>query len=463
MAYGVECYDAASRTSPAVVGPGVITLETTSMNTRALTLLCSLTLAASCSGAAAPPTSAGETAGGSPAAVTQTEAPAAAAAFVEGRDYTILERARFMDEAGFERPAEAFSVLLPRGWRHEGGIVWKGLQECRSETVSARWGVSSPDGAIRFQSLPIHGWGWTSDPMMLQHMQAMQQQGGCEVGGPIDATQYMREVFAARELQGATIVEVRANEAATRELQDQASRNMATLRQYSGGGQVNVQSDAVVARLRWDDGTEGIALVSVFNVITDMPNQFTGQVQRVTNSNASERSYIRFPAERRAEAEALLANLKSSYRTNPQWKEAIEGYFVRMRQQQDAIHHQRMAAIAEQTAANARAHASRMADIQRQGEANTARFNQRMADMDTSMRSWETQQSSQDRMHTAFVQTIREVETWQGGDGTVELSSGYGQAWSRGDGSYILSNSPSFDPRTVLQDQQWQELKRADR
>ena len=63
--------------------------------------------------------------------------PATAANFVEGRDYTVLERVRFMDEAGFEQPAEAFSVLLPRGWVHEGGVVWKGLQECRGEMVGA--------------------------------------------------------------------------------------------------------------------------------------------------------------------------------------------------------------------------------------------------------------------------------------------------------------------------------------
>ena len=64
-------------------------------------------------------------------------------------------------------------------------------------------------------------------------------------------------------------------------------------------------------------------------------------------------------------------------------------------------------------------------------------------------------------MHTAFVQTIREVETWQGNDGKVELSSGYDQAWSRGDGTFILSNSPSFDPRTAFQHQSWTEMKRS--
>ena len=53
--------------------------------------------------------------------------------FVEGTDHILLERARFMDEMGFEQPAEAFSVLLPKGWKHEGGILWKSLQECRGE------------------------------------------------------------------------------------------------------------------------------------------------------------------------------------------------------------------------------------------------------------------------------------------------------------------------------------------
>jgi hypothetical protein len=106
------------------------------------------------------------------------------------------------------------------------------------------------------------------------------------------------------------------------------------------------------------------------------------------------------------------------------------------------------------------AHNQRMADIQAQGSANTARHNDRMATMDSQMRSWEQQQASNDRQHTQFVQAIREVETWQGSHGAVELSSGYDQAWSRGDGTYILSNKPGFDPAAAFQDQNWTEMKR---
>ena len=427
-------------------------------------LLTIMTMACS-SGGEMPATPRGD---GSPASAAAS-APASASAktprassFVEGRDYTVLRRARFMDASGFEQPAEAFSVLLPRDWTHEGGVVWKNLQGCRGEMVGARWSASSPDGAIRYEARPIHAWGSSSDPMMMQQLQMLQRQGGCEVGGAIDAAQYLREVFVPRELAGASVTEIRENEAATRALRAQAEAGMGRLAQFSGGARVDVAANAAIARLTWPDGSEGIALVSVQNIVTTIPNAFTGTSQRLTSSNASERSVIRFPAARRKEAETVLANLKASVRTNPQWRAAIDGYFARLRQQADAIHHQRMEAIAIQTAANARGHAQRMADIESQGAANTRRFEQRMADMDSSMRAWETQQSGQDRMHTAFVQTIREVETWQGGDGRVELSSGYDHAWSRGDGSYILSNSPSFDPRSVFLDQNWEELKRAD-
>lgn len=101
-----------------------------------------------------------------------------------------------------------------------------------------------------------------------------------------------------------------------------------------------------------------------------------------------------------------------------------------------------------------------MNDIQAQGAANTARHNERMGAMDQQMRSWEQQQSSQDRQHTQFVKAIREVETYNdGANGRVELSSGYDHAWSRGDGSYILSNSPNFDPSSVFQDQAWKPME----
>lgn len=377
--------------------------------------------------------------------------------YMEGKDYVVLERVRFMDAQGFERPAEAFSILLPKGWTHEGGVAWKGLNECRGEMIAASWRVGSPDGAISFSVLPSHSWASASDGMMMQNLQMQAQQGGCEVGGPMDAASYLRDVMAPRELQGATITEVKENSEVAREMERMAASTKAAFEQW--GGQAQLMPSAVIARLKWTDGSEGIALVSVLNVISVMQNAYTGEMQQLTNSNASERSIMRFPKDRRDEAERVLATIKSSYHTNPQWKEAVEGYFAQLRDHQDRMHHQRMAAIDQRTAAMTRAHDQRMADIQAQGAANTARYNERMGAMDQQMRNWEQQQSSQDRQHTQFVKAIREVETWSdGSNGRVELSSGFSHAWSRGDGTYLLSNSPNFDPSAVLQDQQWKPM-----
>ncbi len=83
--------------------------------------------------------------------------------------------------------------------------------------------------------------------------------------------------------------------------------------------------------------------------------------------------------------------------------------------------------------------------------------------MDMDLRSWEQSQNSQDRMHTNFIKTIREVENYQDATGKIELSSGYDHAWSRGDGNtFIMSNNPNFDPASVFQDQNWSEMKKVD-
>ena len=373
----------------------------------------------------------------------------------------MLERVRFHDSTGFEQPAEAFSVLVPRGWTHDGGIVWKSLQACRGEMVSSRWSVSSPDGAIRFESLPIHSWGIASDPMMLQTMQMQAQQGGCGVGQPIGAEQYLRQVMGPRELQGAAITEVRPNELARQDLQRVAEESRAKIMQYQRhAGRFRDRCRHRTPALERRHGGRR-AVFSPQCHLDDAKHlhrrDAAGELQQRVRAQLAA-----LPGEPPRGGRGVPGEPEEQLPDQSAWKAAIDSYFVRLRQQQDLQHHVRMQALAEQTAANARAHAQRMAQIQAQGAAGTERHDQRMAAMDESMRSWEAQQSSQDRMHTSFVQAIREVQTWQGSDGKVELSSGYEQAWSRGDaGTYILSNAPTFDPRSTFQDQNWQELKRS--
>jgi hypothetical protein len=347
---------------------------------------------------------------------------------------------------------------LPKGWKSDGGVRWKSPFACAGETYAPYLNITSADGGIEYRSLPMHSWGFTSDPAMRQQMESMTHQGGCEVAPAISAEQYLREVLAPREFGDPTVVSVESNQEVIRELLAKSEKHRATA--ASMGMQLVFRADAVLARLQWSGGQEGIALTTVINASNTMANPYTGGMQQMTTSVASERSVLRFPAARRQEAERFLATLRSSFRTNPEWDRAIENFSLQVRNWRNQNHQQVMQQLEANRQQMIASHQQRMAAIRQQGAAGTAAHQGRMNAMDQNMRSWEAAQASSDRIHTAFVQSIRGVETWRGEAGAVELTAGYENAWSRGDGTFILSNKPGFDPASVFQDQAWRPLKR---
>ena len=98
----------------------------------------------------------------------------------------------------------------------------------------------------------------------------------------------------------------------------------------------------------------------------------------------------------------------------------------------------------------------------RMGEQAVRNGQQRLNSMDApGSRTWEQTQNSQDRMHTDFIKTIREVENFRDETGKYEMTAGYEHAWSRGDGtSFILSNNPNFNAASVFQDQNWKPMQK---
>jgi hypothetical protein len=75
-------------------------------------------------------------------------------------------------------------------------------------------------------------------------------------------------------------------------------------------------------------------------------------------------------------------------------------------------------------------------------------------------RTWEDSQASRDRISESWGQALRGVDSWsEPGGGKIELSAGYNEAWSKGDGTYILSNDPLFDPNVALQEN-WKRMEK---
>lgn len=362
-----------------------------------------------------------------------------ASGLVEGKDYVVFERVRLLDEMGFDRPVEAMSLLMPRGWRAEGGVRWKGVGECRSEIVTWQVRATSPDGQIQYAVMPARSFGSSQDQMTRQALMAGAQQGGCQVSEPFDAAEYL-EHWARAELGGASVSDVHTPEEVRPRLAQLDAQANEVARQYGTG--MNQTLSFVIGTLAWPDGSKGQGYVMVNNSVKYGNDPFTGAPDGFSTTNVSFRAYIRYPPAREEEALKLAKVFDKTYRINPVWAKATEDFLTRLGNAEHAGRMERIRLMGEQAAAYARS----------QSDAADAR-----------MRDWERRQSSSDANQERFIQTIRGVETWKdSGGGAVELSAGYQHGWSRPDGSYILTNNSLFDPAVEFQ-QNWSRMEKAQR
>lgn len=366
--------------------------------------------------------------------------------FREGTDYYVFDRVRIMDRQAFAVPVEAYSLLLPKGWQTQGEVFWTGPgQACAGTNMTFK--AQSADGKFSFEMLPYLSWSWSSNPQQMQFNQSLGSTPYCSFGQPVEAEQYLRNVFA-RELNNPTITDIKPNANVVEEMEKFSEKGRRELMRY-GASQVNFRNTANIAKVKWNNETAGMVMCGVTNIETAIPNIYNGSVDYSYTSTAAQRVVFKFPAGKSEEAEKMFSVIMGSFRTNPAWKDAVNGFWQSVREQRNRDHIGKIQMMDAQTAAI--------------GKAAIEKGNQRLASMDSQLRSWEAQQSSQDRMHTNFIKTIREVEHYRDETGKIELSAGYNHAWSRSDGtSYILSNSPNFDPSSVFQDQRWKEMKKVD-
>lgn len=351
--------------------------------------------------------------------------------YEEGKDYVVLERFRVMDPTGFAHPMEAYSILVPEGWTSQGGITWQVGVPCMIEAIRNRVSVTSPDGRMALEIYPTQQWEWWDDQLMLQTMQQQQQNPlarRCPIMEPLDAASFLRGPMA-REM-GAEVVSVDPEEEMNALLRKQAQQvNM----QYQQNKlPMENRPSAATAIVRFPDGSSGVALCSVGMTVTNMPNMLSGGTYAGYTCVTDQKVAVRCPKGKEEEARKLLSGVLASVRVNPEWARGVQQMFSNV-------------AAVEQRETMKRA------QIQREAMNYTA---------DLQQRTWESGQESRDRIAEGWGQSLRGVETWtDASGGSVELNAGYQGAWSRPDGTYILSNDPLFDPNVVLHED-WKRLEK---
>jgi hypothetical protein len=366
--------------------------------------------------------------------------------FVEGVDYLVYQRVRMLDKVGFTQPQEAYSMALPKGWSHEDEIIWNQPGTSCAGTFK-RIKASSADNKYQFEMKPDLVYSWTTNQQLLQwNLQNPGSSPYCTYKQPMDAAQYLKTVFGPEELGNPEILKVEPNPYVVEQMQQFNEQTMQELRQY-GAGQMQFFQTAINADVRWPDGTAGIIVLGVNVLESIIPNTYTGTYDKSYTTQVSKRTVFRFPAADSAQAKSQFSVIMASFRSNPMWNDAVNKFWKEARQQSHRVHVGRIQMIDEET--------------RRIGQAAIQKGNERLKSMDSDMRSWEASQSSQDRMHTNFIKTIREVENYQDATGKYEMSSFYNHAWSRGDGStFLMTNNPNLDPAAVFRDQNWKEMKK---
>lgn len=356
---------------------------------------------------------------------------------IEGRDFILFERVRLLDEMGFDQPVEAMSVLAPRGWKTQGGVRWKRISECRGEMVTFSMSSVSPDQSVRLDIYPARSFVWSDERTLNQENIAASRHGGCFVRQPVTAAEYL-EKFAGTELGYALVSEIRIDEGLQATIDRINEATNAAARQ-DGTGRVQI-GEAIYATLTWPDGTRGLANIGLSVAQKHARGRVAADGLALTT--VFHQAVIRYRPEREAEALKLFGTVLASHRVNPVWQQAKDDFMARVGAVDDAGSVERLRLTGEASAAYAASHGHGAGEP---------------------LRDWERPSRASDVHQHRFIQTIREVETWQDASGSpVELGAGYTHGWSRPDGAYILTNSSLFDPAVEFKES-WTRMQKAGR
>jgi len=333
----------------------------------------------------------------------------------------ILQTQIVMDPQGFQE--EAFRLLVPKGWRFDGGIVWD-LDRFPAEAFSS-YTVTSPDGAAAYEQFPHTSLFWAQDPMLQQSY----AQSGFQVSPPVSVDEALRNLYLPNyrpQAQNARLLEVEPlPELAQQVVQWQYALMGVFSRISPPQFQYEIRADSARARYRYTiagrETIEDVTLTIVY-FIAQMPSMY-GYVPAVTWSVAP-RSFHAPAADmdKRLETFRIIA---ASVQDNPVWHEhnmTLAAVITReqLRQQQQIF--------------------KRLDDIRRsQSEMSDQLFE-----------SWQRRSAAQDRSFERYSQSIRGVETYSDpvSSRQVELPHGYRHAWSNGS-DYVLSDDAAFDPNAV--------------
>lgn len=337
-----------------------------------------------------------------------------------------VHRAEIVDRQGFEKPMVAATMMVPAGWKQQSTVEWQVPSQKKpcGSMYGLRLSAAAPDGSAAIELVPGNAWASNNFGAPVDN---------CLNAQVRDAQQYL-QAWVQHHRPGARWLDYRAR---PDKLQGVSGRQDS----FNGGG-TSLRYDAGQALIAYSTNGREMreTLVAIMSVIE---TQFRG-VNGRSMQNMQGQSFgvlaWRAPAGTLdfRQFDAVWATL----RPGDEWQARINKSQAEMAADDERTRREINRINGEMQRENAmhaaQRHAIRMGTIRDVAAIRNS--------------TYQSTQATNDRMHTDNSRTIREVNGYREprGGGVVELSSHYQHAWQLRDGSYVLTDSPNFNPSRDL-------------
>jgi hypothetical protein len=322
---------------------------------------------------------------------------------------------------------EAFRMLIPSDWKFEGGIRWINFDNPAMPAVSM-FKISNPNGSEELEVFPNQMFFWTNNPLTFSLFPVGSRYFGAEVRQPTDPLSFIQNTIIPRS---------RTNVSGIRVIERQPLPELT--KQFDTGQQqygITVSADAGKVKIEYQKDGKWFEEV-IFAVIESVSFPIQSMYGPVTNTNWLGDYLFSFKAEKgKLDASTkTFQTMVNSFQINPQWFNKYTQLTTYLIQNQI----KRINAIGE---------ISRI----------ISKTSNEISDM--MMETYTNRQNAYDRISENFSQTIRGVDPYYDPieQKTVELPSGYDNAWTNSRGEYILADDPNFNPN-VESNLNWQPMK----
>jgi hypothetical protein len=335
-----------------------------------------------------------------------------------------LKTISFVDQQGIG--TEAFKMLIPMDWQYEGGIQWV-LDNPGMPAVS-QFRVWNPVGTEQFQLFPNQAFFWTDNAGTFQLFPVGSKYFGNEVRQLMDPLNALKQVVIPRFRGKVQSMKIIKEEEISSVVLPPGSSTQSPLQTSTKAGKIRIE---YTENGKAYEDEIYCTVEATYYPLQSMFGSYTNIIWSVNYIGSFRAEKSKLDASAR-----LFQTISNSVTLNIKWFNTyvqVVEYLIKMQIQQIQSIGQ-LGSIIAQTGSEIR-------------QENLDLYYQREA--------------MNDRISTQFSEYVRGVDSYYNPleEKNVELPTGYDNVWVNGNGEYVLSDNPNYNPN-IGNNQNFQKLEK---